>query len=117
MDSKSEVIVGRIWMGNTVPETVIKRDYSGNYINSIDELKDWAHCLNNPWSGTSMNYAVYPNYSGEGWAWIACKEVIVYDSLTACIEAGGNTPQEAITRVDEFIEEVTESYYDETEDE
>lgn len=117
MINQRDVIVGRIWMGNTVPETIIKRDYSGNYINPIEELKDWAHCLNNPWSGTSMNYAVYPNFCEEEWKWIACKEVIVYDSLSAYIEAGGNTPQEAITRVEEFIEEVTEAYYDETEDE
>lgn len=100
--------VGSMWLGET-HEVPIGQDKNGKFINSEQEIKDWVHCLNNPWSGTSMFYEVTPNYTEGGW--MATKTVVVYDSIDAKICAGGATPQEAITACEEAIKVLTEKYY------
>ena len=102
--------VGSMWLGET-HEVPIEQDKDGKFINSEQEIKDWVHLLNNPWSGTSMLYEVTPNYSESGW--VATKIIIVYDSVDAKIRAAGATPQEAITACDEAIKILTEKYYEE----
>jgi hypothetical protein len=101
--------VGTIWYGNSVPETYIEKDENDEFINKESDIKDWIHCLNNPWSGTSMHYEVVPNYGSDGW--VATKVVVVYDTLDASISAKGASPQEAITAVDIALKVLTEKYY------
>ena len=48
--------VGSMWLGQG-HEVFIEQDKDGKFLNPEDEIKDWVHCLNNPWSGTSMSYA------------------------------------------------------------
>ena len=110
--SKETFNVGMIWMGDDDHTTTIKQDENGNFLNPQDELEDWAHCLNNPWSDTSMHYSIHPNYQ-DPTKWIAQKTVIVYDSIEGVIAASGDTPQDAITNCEEFIKKVTEKYYKE----
>ena len=105
--------VGAMWLGQG-HEVFIEQDQDGKFINPEDEIKDWVHCLNNPWSGTSMSYEVTPNYSESGW--MATKTIIVYDFIDAKICAGGATPQEAITACEEAIKVLTEKYYEEEDD-
>ena len=105
--------VGSMWLG-AGHEVFIEQDKDGKFINSEDEVKDWVHCLNNPWSGTSMSYEVTPNYSDSGW--MATKTIVVYDFIDAKICAVGAIPQEAITAVDKFLKELTEKYYEEEPD-
>ena len=105
--------IGSMWLGET-HEVPIEQDKDGKFINSEQEIKDWVHLLNNPWSGTSMSYEVTPNYSESGW--VATKTIVVYDFIDAKICAGGATPQEAITACDEAIRVLTEKYYEEEDD-
>ena len=106
----NENAVGTLWLGGD-HNIIIRKNEAGEFINPEDEVKDWIHCLNNPWSGTSMSYEVTPNYSESGW--MATKTIVVYDSIDAKICAIGSTPQEAITAVDNFLKELTEKYYEE----
>lgn len=100
-----EVVVGLLWCGGKNVE--IKK--SGNsFINPKDEIEDWVHYLNNPWSDTSMGYEVDPNENGKGWT--AKKTVVVYDTVDAEIFAVGNTPQEAVAACEEEIKILTEGY-------
>lgn len=108
--------VGLIWPGADEHSVTIMQDSEGNFINDEQEIKDWVHCINNPWSGTSMEYEIYPNYQKAD-EWIARKKVIVYDSLDACIAARGATPKEALDNLELFILEVSEQYYEEEEEE
>ena len=105
--------VGSMWLGRG-HEVFIEQDKDGKFINPEDEIKDWVHCLNNPWSGTSMSYEVTPNYSESGW--MATKTIVVYDFIDAKICAKGDTPQEAITACEEAIKVLTEKYYEEKHD-
>lgn len=105
--------VGSMWLGQG-HEVFIEQDKDGKFINPEDEIKDWIHFLNNPWSGTSMSYEVTPNYSESGW--MATKTIVVYDFIDAKICAGGDTPQEAITACEEAIKVLTEKYYEEEDD-
>ena len=107
--------VGLIWPGDE-HSVEIMQDAEGNFITDEKQIKDWVYCLNNPWSGTSMEYEIYPNYQNAD-EWIARKKVIVYDSLDACIAARGSTPKEALDNLELFILEVTEQYYVEEEEE
>jgi predicted RNase H-like HicB family nuclease len=107
--------VGLIWPGDE-HSVEIMQDAEGNFITDEKHIKDWVYCLNNPWSGTSMEYEIYPNYQKAD-EWIARKKVIVYDSLDACIAARGSTPKEALDNLKLFILEVTEQYYEEKEEE
>lgn len=107
--------VGLIWPGDE-HSVEIMQDAEGNFLNKERDIKDWVHCINNPWSGTSMEYEIYPNYHKAD-EWIARKKVIVYDSLDACIAARGATPKEALENLEDFILEVTEQYYEEDEEE
>lgn len=110
--------VGSIWPGDEEHSIVITQDEEGNFLNKERDVKDWVHCLNNPWSGTSMSYEITPNYNNyEYEEWVARKTVIVYDSLDACVAARGSTPKEALENLEDFIQEVTEQYYEEEEDE
>lgn len=102
--------VGSMWLGET-HEVPIEQDKDGKFINSEQEIKNWVHFLNNPWSSTSMSYEVTPNYSESGW--MAIKTIVVYDSIDAKICAGGDTPQEAITALEKAIKVLTEKYYEE----
>lgn len=106
--------VGSMWLGGT-HEVPIEQDKDGKFINSEQEIKDWVHYLNNPWSGTSSYYEVTPTYGHES-NWTATKIVVVYDSIDAHVCAVGATPQEAITAVDNFLKELTEKYYEEEDD-
>lgn len=100
-----EVVVGLLWCDGKNVE--IKK--SGNsFINPKDEIEDWVHYLNNPWSNTSMGYDVYPNEDGNGWT--AEKTVVVYDTVDVKISAVGNTPQEAVAACEEEIRALTEKY-------
>lgn len=105
--------VGSMWLGQG-HEVFIEQDKDGKFINPEDDIKDWVHCLNNPWSGTSMSYEVTPNYSESGW--MATKTIVVYDFIDAKICARGDTPQEAITACEEAIKVLTEKYYEEEDD-
>lgn len=109
----NENAVGTLWLGGD-HNIIIRKNEAGEFINPEDEVKDWVHCLNNPWSGTSIYYEVHPNYQGEGW--IAEKTVIVYDFIEAKVSGAGNTPQEAITACEEAINVLTEKYYEEEDD-
>lgn len=106
--------IGKLWTGDDDHILIISKDETGVFINSQDELKDWVYALNNPWSGTSMSYNVYPNYREGGW--IATKTVIVYDSIDAEILASGDTPQDAITNVDQLIIDLSNTYHKEDKD-
>lgn len=108
-----EINVGLLWLGGD-HNIEIKKLNDDTFVNPEDEIKDWVHCLNNPWSGTSIYYEVHPNYQGEGW--ISEKTVIVYDFIEAKISATGNTPQEAITACEETIKVLTDKYYEEEDD-
>ena len=44
----NNVCVGLIWMGDDEHSTKIFQDPEGKFINSEDELHDWAYGLNNP---------------------------------------------------------------------
>ena len=78
------------------------------FVNPKNEIEDWVHYLNNPWSDTSMGYEVDPNEDGKGWT--AKKTVVVYDTVDAEISAVGNTPQEAVAACEEEIKILTEKY-------
>ena len=110
----NEKAVGTLWLGGE-HNIIIRQNEDGSFVNPEDEIKDWVHCLNNPWSGTSMYYEVTPDYHHET-NWTATKIVVVYDSIDAHVSATGDTPQEAITTVDKFVKELTEKYYTEEED-
>ena len=103
-----EFNVGLIQSGKK--ETVIKQTEDGTFLNTKKELGDWVYCLNEPWSRTSMYYEILPNYQEED-GWCARKVVIVFDDLEAVIAAQGATPQEAVIACEEFIEELTNKYY------
>lgn len=109
MNNENEV--GRLWLGGD-NNIVIRKNEKGQFINSKEEVKDWVHFLNNPWSGDSIYYEVTPTYGHEP-NWTATKIVVVYDSIDAHICAVGATPQEAITAVDNFLKELTDKYYKE----
>lgn len=110
--------VGLIWPGDDEHSVTIKQVVEGTFINNEKDIKDWVHCINNPWSSTSMSYEIHPNYNNyEYEEWIARKTVIVYDSLEACIAARGSTPKEALENLEDFILEVTKQYYKEKENE
>ena len=106
--------VGSMWLG-AGHEVFIEQDDEGKFINPEDEVRDWVHCLNSPWSGMSMSYEVTPTYGHES-NWTATKIVVVYDSIDAHVCAVGAAPQEAITAVDNFLKELTEKYYEEEDD-
>ncbi len=112
MGNNNEVFnVGLIWPGGDKYSIAITQDEEGNFLNKERDIEDWVHCLNNPWSGTSMSYEIYPNYQNHEYEeWIARKKVIVYDSLDACIAARGATPKEALENLEDFILEVTKKY-------
>ena len=112
----NNVCVGLIWMGDDEHSTKIFQDPEGKFINSEDELHDWAYGLNNPWSDTSTYYHVHPNYHFPG-EWVAERTVIVYDNIEMHIAARADSPQDAIVACDEFMKEVIEKYYVSTEDE
>jgi len=57
--------VGLIWPGDG-PSVTIMQDAEGNFLNKEKDIKDWAHCLNNPWSDTFMEYEIHPNYNKAG---------------------------------------------------
>ena len=110
----NENAVGTMWLGGD-HNIIIRKNEAGEFVNPESEVKDWVHCLNNPWSGTSIHYEVTPTYGHES-SWTATFIVIVYDSIDAHVCATGNTPQEAITAVDNFVRELTGKYYEEDED-
>jgi hypothetical protein len=101
--------VGLIWPGDDENSVTIMQDSVGNFISSEQDIKDWVYCINNPWSGTSMEYEIHPDYRNTD-EWIARKKVIVYDSLDACIAARGATPKDALENLEDFILEVTKQY-------
>ena len=107
----NETAVGTMWLGGD-HNIIIRKNETGEFINPEDEVKDWVHYLNNPWSGTSSYYEVTPTYSHES-NWTATKIVVVYDSINAHVCAIGSSPQEAITAVDNLLQELTEKYYEE----
>ena len=110
----NENAVGTMWLGGD-HNIIIRKNEAGEFVNPEDEVKDWVHCLNNPWSGTSVYYEVTPTYGHET-NWTATLIVVVYDSIDAHVCAVGATPQEAITAVDNFLKELTEKYYEEKDD-
>lgn len=105
--------VGLIWLGDDEHSITIKQDANGNFISPKKDIEYWIHCINNPWSITSVNYEIRLNYQNID-EWIARKFVIVYDSFDACIAARGTTPEEALSNLEEFILEVTKRYYKES---
>lgn len=109
MNNENEV--GRLWLGGD-HNIVIRKNEAGQFINSKEEVKDWVHFLNNPWSEDSIYYEVTPAY-GHEYNWTATKVVVAYDSIDAHVCAIGATPQEAITAVDNLLKELTDKYYKE----
>ena len=112
---KQNVCVGLLWMGDDKHSVKIDVDEKGQFINSEQELKDWAFALNNPWSDISTHYVVSPNFHFLG-EWVAERTVIVYDSVEAHITAAGDSPQQAITNCNEFMKVVIEKYCVDDED-
>ena len=109
------VCVGLLWLGDDEHSIKIDVDEKGNFVNSEQELKDWASALNDPWSGTSTHYVVHPNFHFPG-EWVAERTVVVYDDVEAHITAAGDSPQQAITNCDEFMRAVIEKYYTDDDD-
>ena len=109
------VCVGCLWIEDDKHSTKIYVDKSGAFLNSEEELKDWAYALKTPWSGTSTHYNVHPNYRFSG-EWVAEKIIVVYDDVDVMIMAAGDSPQQAITNCDKFMEAVIEKYYAEDDD-
>ena len=100
-----EVVVGLLWCGG---KTIEIKKLGDIFINPKNEIEDWVHYLNNPWSDTSMGYEVDPNEDGKGW--IAKKTVVVYDTVDAEISIVGSTPQDAVAACEEEIRALTEKY-------
>ena len=103
------VCVGVIWCGDEEHSTKIEQDEQGNFLNSEKELQDWAYALNHPWSDTSTEYVVTPNYHFPG-EWIAERKIIVYDDIEVYIAARADSPSEAIIACDKFRDEVIKKY-------
>ena len=102
----NEKVVGSLWCGG---KTIEIKKLDDTFVNPKDEVEDWVHYLNHPWSDTSMGYEVDPNEDGKGWP--AKKTVVVYDTVDAEIRAVGSTPQEAVAACEEEIRALTEKYY------
>lgn len=100
-----EIVVGSLWCGG---KTIEIKKLGDTFVNPENEIEDWVHYLNNPWSDTSMGYEVNPNGNGDGWT--AEKTVVVYDTVDAEIRAIGSTPQEAVAACEEEIRALTEKY-------
>ena len=111
--ANTQKVVGQIIDGNA-NVTEIKQDNRSRFLNSEEELAEFAFCLSNPWSDTSMHYAIHPDYHKKG-SWVASKTIIVYDSIEAQASACGTTPEEAIRNVDLFIKAVIDTYSVDTE--
>lgn len=101
----NEVVVGLLWCGG---KTIEIKKLGNTFVNPKNEIEDWVHYLNHPWSNTSMGYEVDPNEDDKGWT--AKKTVVVYDTVDAEIFMVGNTPQEAVAACEEEIRALTKKY-------
>ena len=110
------ICVGLIWFGDESHCVKIEQNPDGTFVNSEDDLRNWANGLNNAWSETSSYYGIHPNFNFPG-EWIAEKTTIVYDGIEAHIAGNGNSPQEALAEVDRFAQEIIEKYADKDDEE
>lgn len=113
--TNTNICVGLLWTGDEEHSVKIEQNALGEFLNTEDELHNWAYALNNPWSDTSTHYNVHPNYHFPG-EWVAERTIIVYDDIEAHIAARANTPQDAIVACDNFMKAVIEKYYVKEED-
>lgn len=79
------------------------------------DIQHWLFGLYEPWSDTSISYNIHPSYQTgaipEDEQWVCDYTSIVYDGITAHVHVRAATPTEALTKCQQFIEELLETYY------
>ena len=92
---------------------------SANDLQSDDPIvkkvvQGWLYGLNEPWSDTSVHYALHPNFARDvtpETCWVAEYTSIFYDFMQSVAIAYGPTPEEALKNVTQMVEVIIAEYY------
>ena len=106
--------------GKEIKDPIFVDDLNTNDSERLDLLKSWAYGLATPWDSSAMSYVINCDNRYEvddEHRWKATFSSIFYDSLESTAVCYAETPNEALKKVQELVEDVIERFTEKDEEE
>jgi hypothetical protein len=107
-------------LGKEIKDPIFLEDLNTSDPDKLDLIKGWAYGLDNPWSGSAASYVLNCDdryVVDDEHRWKATFSSIFYDCLESTAICYAKTPDEALKKVQELVEDVIEKFAEKDEDE
>lgn len=121
--NKDTIGYERVWCPDRTWDTpsYTREDLNSQDVKKQQAVQGWLAGLAEPWSDTAVSFLVHPsNKTGvipEDERWVCDYTSFVYDGIEAHVCACATTPQEALEKCHNLLNELLENYYVESPDE